>query len=327
MPLPKQVEQDIKEIEEYEKQLAAPVDGETPPEPAPEPAIPPVGEPLAVEPVPTPVVVELKQVSEREIDWPHKYRTLEGKYQAEVPRLHGQVKELTTQVATLMQQVEKVKQQPEPKPATPEPAVSAKEIESFGADLIDVQRRIAAEAVAPFQEQIKLRDNRIAKLEEALQKVGGDVTTVTFEQRLAREIPDFSQVNADPKWIAWLDEIDPYTSEPRRAFAEFVYGQGDVAKLRNVVDFYKKSTSQTPVPPKDVERQQRQAELERQVTPTRTTTPSSAVSPANTRVFTEAEMVGLFNKVRVLNVGGKYDEAAKLEAELSEAYMQNRVRG
>jgi hypothetical protein len=34
-----------------------------------------------------------------------------------------------------------------------------------------------------------------------------------------------------------------------------------------------------------------------------------------------------FDKVRDLNVSGKYDEAAKLENELSEAYMQGRVRG
>jgi hypothetical protein len=34
-----------------------------------------------------------------------------------------------------------------------------------------------------------------------------------------------------------------------------------------------------------------------------------------------------FNTVRQLNIAGKYEEAAKLEAELSEAYMQGRVRG
>jgi hypothetical protein len=33
-----------------------------------------------------------------------------------------------------------------------------------------------------------------------------------------------------------------------------------------------------------------------------------------------------WNKTRNLNTSGKYDEAAKLEAELTAAYMEGRVR-
>jgi hypothetical protein len=182
--------------------------------------------------------------------------------------------------------------------------------------------------VEPLKTELTKRDERITQLEQNVTKAGGEVATLTFEQRLATQVPDFAAINVDPKWIAFLDEIDPYTNEPRRAFAEFVYNAGDVAKLKGIVDFYKKTVTPAPAPILDDDvRSQRQAELERQVAPSRTVTPSNPSQPQNTRVYTEAEMNAQFGRVRQLNISGKYEEASKLEAELSEAYMQGRVRG
>lgn len=317
--LPKQVEQDLRELEEYEASMVPPANTEeTPPAVEPPVEVPP----KQVEPAPAPVV-EQKPDSV----WEHKYRTLEGKYQAEVPRLHQQNKELATQLQTLTATVEVLKQ-PQQTPSATEPLVSAKDVEEYGQDLIDVQRRVAREVMAPLQVELSKRDAVIAELRKAQEKTGADVTAVTFEQRLAQSVPDFQTINVSPEWIAFLDEPDPFTGEPRRAFAEYAYNNQHVDGVKKVVDFFKamKSPTQT-APDPAAERQARQAELERQVTPTRTTA-SQPVNPAvSTRIYTEAEMVAQFSKVRALNVSGKYDEASKLEAELSDAYVQNRVRG
>lgn len=316
MALPKQVEQQLREIEEIEKQMGGPskpaedtaaVDiQQTDPAPA--------EEPIASEPeVKAP---EVKTTS----DWEHKYRTLEGKYSAEVPRLHQQNKELATTLQSLQERVELL-DAAAPSTSDDDRLVSDKDVEEYGQDLIDVQRRVAREVLSS---ELKARDVKIAQLEKALTKTGGDVATMSFEQRLAMEVPDFAAINADPAWIAWLDETDPYTGEPRRAFAEFAYTNGDISKIRKVVDFYKTNTNQTP---EDAVRQQRQTELERQITPTRANTAPSTASSVKDRIYTEAVMTREFNKVKELNLVGKYEDAAKLENELSEAYMQGRVRG
>lgn len=319
--LPRQVEQDLRELEAYEASLAptAVVTAEdTPPVVKPPVETPP----KKVEPVVAPVV-ETKPDSV----WEQKYRTLEGKYQAEVPRLHQQNKELASQLQTLSATVETLKQ-PQQTPPQTESLVSAKDVEEYGQDLIDVQRRVAREEMAPLRAELSKRDTVIAELRESQKKTGADVSAMTFEQRLAQSVPGFSEINVSPEWIAFLDEPDPFTGEPRRAFAEYAYNNQNVDSVKKVVDFFKStqapgSTTLNPA----AERQARQAELERQVTPTRTTA-SQPVNPAvSTRIYTEAEMVAQFNRVRVLNVGGKYDEASKLEAELSDAYIQGRVRG
>lgn len=322
MALPKQVEQQLREVEEMERALTV-----KPEEPLAE--TPPAAS--AVESAPTEVVVESQVVelkpSEPPADWEQKYRSLQGHFDREVPKLHAQNKELVTQLQGLQVQMDTLK----PQPKAEDSLVTEADVEAFGADLISVQRRIAREvmreSVAPLEAEIKQRDEKIAKLEAALQHTDGTVTAMSFEQKLAIAVPGFDQLNTDPKWIAWLDETDPYTGEPRRGFAEYVYGQGDVVKLKHVVDMYTKSSAAPAVDPQETERQQRQTELQHQITPSRSSTASSTAPAANTRLYTEAEMVNQFSKVRTLNVAGKYDEAAKLEAELSDAYIQGRVRG
>ena len=320
MALPKQVEQQMKEIEEMERALTAQSEGDATPEPVAETQ--PVQE-QPTEPVEQAPVAEAKPVEPTE-DWAQKYRSLKGHFDAEVPRLHQQNKELLTQLQTMQAQIadlQKPKQQ-----AVDERLVSDEEEERYGADLIDVQRRVAKEVmrdmVKPLQDDLAKRDAKIAQLEAQLGKTSGDVTTLTFEQQLEKAIPNFAQLNTDPKWIAWLDEVDPYTQEPRRSYAEYVYGNGDVVKLKQIVGFYETSTNQQP---QDQQRQQRQTELQRQVAPSRTATASTA--PQGERFYTEAENNRMWNKVKELYSKGQNDEAAKIESELSQAMMQGRIRG
>ena len=96
MTLPKAVAAATEELAALEQQLQAPVEPETPPDgqtetpPAPEPSPEPApAAPVASTDVPHP---EPQEVPEEK--WEHKYRRLQGKYDAEVPRLHQQVKEL-----------------------------------------------------------------------------------------------------------------------------------------------------------------------------------------------------------------------------------------
>ena len=320
--LPKQVVQDMLDIEEMEKQYVV----QTPPaDPPPDetPVDPPAAEakPEGEQQKPK---ASTPEVDPNSPTWEQRFRSLQGKFDSEVPVLARQNKELLTQIEDLRRKVEtKVEPQTPPKA---ESFVTDKDVTEYGAELIDVQRRVAKEVMAPLQELVKQRDAEIAELKTMLTKTGGEVAAVTFEQRLSQAIPEFAKINSDPKWIAFLDEPDPYTMEPRRVFAEYAYNNGNVDKLKGIIDFFKTTTGQNATPAVD-ERQLRQAELERQITPTRANSQPSTAPTAQTRIYTEGEMVSLFSQVRGMNVAGKYDEAAKLEAELSDAYVQGRVRG
>lgn len=310
MGLPKQVQQDIKDIAEMERQLGAA-------EPEATPVAPEAPAPEAVvgdqPPVATPNQPEVKPEDDAEV-WKQKYRTLKGMFDADVPRLHSQVKQLTAEVTALTQKLE---QKPaEPTPDAPK-LVTAADVETFGADLVDLQRRIAQEVSATFQGQLEALSAQNAELKQKLDQTGTRVGEMTFEQRLNRAVPDFDAINADPTWVGWLDEVDPLLRAPRRVVAQEAFDNGDVEAIAHYVSLFRQSAQPVPQDTK------RQDELERQVTPTRISAASSTAPQG--KVYTVASWGTAYNRVAQLNAQGKYDEATKLEAELDAAANEGRV--
>lgn len=143
--------------------------------------------------------------------------------------------------------------------------------------------------------------------------------SVSFEARLLKAVPDFEQINADPAWIEWLDEVDPLIRAPRRAIAQQAYTNGDVEAVKSYVDLWRKS--QAPAQPAPAV--SRQQELQRQVQPSRATT--SAPSSGGKKTYTMGEAEALFNRIQHLTAQGRIDEAKRLDAEISAAYAEGRI--
>lgn len=319
MALPKQVEAQLKELEALEKQLS---EGKNQPapeaEPAPEPTEP--AEPKTQDPEPTePVETKPKPVEpeSQEETWQQRYKTLKGMYDAEVPRLHAQMKELKAEMDT----VRKAAETKAPEPVAPkeqEKLVTDEDVQAFGADLIEVQRKVAREVAMEFRGDIDALRAENAKLQEQLNQTGTKVTEASFEQRLHRAVPDFEAVNADPKWIEWLNEIDPLLRAPRKVVAQEAFNKGDAEAVAHYVTLFRGSAA--PV----AKANPKAEELERQIQPTRSAA-SAPVASSKGRVYTNADMQKMFAKAATLGAQGKLEEARKLEAEIDAAYMDGRV--
>jgi uncharacterized protein YukE len=315
MALPKQVEQELKEVEELEKQLMAKPEeaGESEPEqeaPAAEPE-----KPQEPEPVQQAAPTEPKAVEVPEETWQQKYKTLQGMYDAEVPRLHSQLKEMQSQIEAL-------KKKPEPtKEAEPEPKrkklVTDADVESFGQDLIDLQKRVAREVAMEFEETLDALKAKNAELEKLLAQTGNQIGSTAFETKLHRMVPDFDSINADPKWVAWLDEYDPIVRGPRRVVAQDAFNRGDAEAIADYVKLFKSTTAPAAAP-------QKNQELERQVQPTRAANNATPTSQKG-KIYSTKEIEKMFEKVTRFNIEQKFDDARKLEAEIDAAYLEGRV--
>jgi len=317
MALPRQVEAQLRELEALEKQLAegqnpAPAEPDpTPAEPPQDPQPPPT-EPKPVEPTPTPtepVVAEEK--------WEQKYKTLKGMYDAEVPRLHADLRDLKAQVDSLRKASETKPVEPA-KPAAPTKLVTDADVEAFGQDLIEVQRKVAREVAAEFRGELDAMRAENEKLREQLTSTGTQVSEASFEQRLYRMVPDFEAVNADPKWIAWLNEVDPLLRAPRSSVAQQAFNRGDAEGVAHYVAMFKQTIA--PVEQKA----DKTEELERQLQPNRGATSAPPTSQKG-KVYTNADIEKMFRKAADLGTKGQSDAAKKLEAEIDAAFMEGRV--
>lgn len=320
MALPRQVEKQLREVEELEKRMQA--QGEEPASDTAEAEPKESAEPKAE--AEQPVVKETPKeqaAPEPKDDFQQKYNTLRGKYDAEVPRLHAQVKELTVQVQGLQQQLqakEEAVEQAEQKVAS---LVTDADREAFGEDLLDVQRRVAMEVASKYESRLEQQAKVIAELKQEIGQTRGQVGEMSFEQRLNSQIDGFSKLNHDPKWVEWLNEYDPIIRGPRRIAAQAAYDREDVDAITDYVKMFRDSTA-----PKAEEPKPRQTELEKQVTPTRSAQNSVQSTDSGKRVYSSKEMSRLWDKVRNLNMKQRYDEANKLEADITAAYVEGRVR-
>ena len=319
MALPKQVEAQLKEIEAIEKQLeegqqqpTEPVEPTEPTEPVeattpePEPTEPVESKPKPVEPEP------------QEEKWEQKYKTLKGMYDAEVPRLHAQLKDLKAQMDSLRQAAE-AKPVEQPKPAAKEKLVTDEDVQAFGADLIEVQRKVAREVAMEFRADLDAMKAENDELRKMLAQTGNQVSEATFEQRLHRLVPDFDQINLDPKWVDWLNEIDPLLRAPRKSIAQEAFNRGDAEGVAHYVSLFRQTTE-----PAEAPKSKAKSELERQIQPTRSAATAQTASPKG-RIYTDSDVRVMYQKAATLGAQGKLEEARKLEAEIDAAYMDGRV--
>ena len=333
MALPKQVQKQLDEVEELEKQLEA--QGE---ETKAKPEVKkkktskkakaedtevevtddePIEEPVAVEA--TPADDSIEEVSE---SFKQKYATLRGKYDAEVPRLHQQVKELTDQMNAIREEAQAAKKAEAEKPKEKVSYVTDADREEYGDDLIDFQRRVAKEVSQDYEERFEQQSRVIQDLQSKISNTDNQVGEVGFTQKLNALVPGFDQLDNDERWVAWLNEIDPMTRGPRRDQAQAAFNSGDAEAVAHYVSLFRGS-----VEPVANGKSDRQTELEKQVTPSRSaSTVASKSSNNSSKIYSEKELDRGWTKIRDLNTQGKYDDAEKLEAELTVAYMEGRVK-
>ncbi len=253
-------------------------------------------EPMSTETpdVPTPEVQQPAPVASQSADLEHRFKVLQGKYNAETPKLHQQVRELSQKLEQAVTALQSKADAPKPKE---ESLVTEADVEAFGADLVSMARRAAQDEFkklskqfvedmdrryAPVVEQVKWQEQRIVQSDE--EKFWGAVHAPTAA-------PDFESVNADPRWFAFLDTRVPGTSFTRRSMAEEALTRLDATALIEQVAEYKRSIGEAPNPAPDMTKTTTKAakpSLSSQVSPSssRATVPTS---PTAGRRWTSAE--------------------------------------
>lgn len=318
MALPQQVQAELEAAERLEQQLAqgseAPAGQQSPPEdPKPAPAAPAEGQPV-VQPEPQPAPQD---------DWKRRYQILQGKYDAEVPQLHQTVKQLTESLRHTQELIARQQSQTPPEPKKRESLVTPKDEETFGADLVDLARRVTREESRVVLERLESLEQLVRDMRPSVDKVGQVAKEVAmsrqemFNADLLRLVPDWQTVNVDEKWLAWLAEYDPMAGAIRQAALDAAAGSLDAKRVAAIFNAFKAQNPPAPNP-----QDQAQAELARQVAPGRSATASAA--PRGEKTFTGVEYQYWADPRRVHDT--PKDKLEQMLALLSTAEAEGRIR-
>lgn len=263
-------------------------------------------------------------------DLAHKYRTLQGMYSAEVPRLHAQNRELNGRVQQLEQLLATITSQTNTQPAAaPTKLLTDKDVEEYGESL-DVMRRAA-------REEISSADARIAQLERTIMQLQGNlvpqVNNLTQRQAMNSEqqfwadlssaVPNWKDVNDSQDFQNWLLEVDPLTGISRQTILEDAQRNLESARVGNFFKSWLEISGQANVAQNN-RRQTTASELERQVTPGRSRNTGNPVGN-QAKSYTRDDINGFFRDVRDGKYKGREAERDRIERDIFAAQRENRI--
>jgi hypothetical protein len=170
--------------------------------------------------------------------------------------------------------------------------------QNFGPELLDVAIRSARHAMAPVvdrleQENEQLRDHVAREVQRNLQ------------QRVEAAVPDWRQVNEDPRWLSWLQGYDGLSGYKRQDMLNDATAKGDAERVIRFFRGFRGEAGQPGQPGHPGPRQ--------------------FVQPGSGQIYDRSQIVAMARRRQ----RGLIDDATwrRWEVELCRASKEGRVRG
>jgi len=201
----------------------------------------------------------------------HKYKSLEGKYNAEIQRQYTQIQEQQREIDKLrdmvieMQKKESAVKEPESRQPErvqiPRDAVrkyiTDKDIDEFGQPTVDLVTRIASgiaeEALTNYNSALSQNINRkFAEYEQKFNPIVQEIDTVKntqartvydwFTNEMRKNVKDYDLYVNSPQFLEWLDQPDEaHPDWTNRSFYDTAVSYGNVAEAARIFNRFLKT--------------------------------------------------------------------------------------
>ena len=260
-----------------------------------------------------------------------RYKTLQGMYNAEVPRLHAEKRDMANRVSQLEQLLagmQQPKTEPVPKAEAPKLITDA-DVEEYG-DSIEVMRRVSKEETSAAEQKLKQLEKQIEALQTNVlprveQVAANQVKTSeqAFWSELSTTVPDWRDMNDNQDFQNWLLEIDPLTGISRQTYLEDAQRNLDVGRVSNFFNTWKENNGGVSNAQPN-RKAQASTELERQVSPGKSKSTGKPQSNSG-KTYSTDDIKSFFDEVRKGNYRNKEDERDRIERDIFAAQREGRI--
>jgi hypothetical protein len=278
-----------------------------------------------------------QEVSEE--SWQQRFLSMQGRWKSSQVQL-GQLQEQLVQVGDELSRATELLsragvQQQAPHGGQSAPLghghgnlITEQDRETYGEDMIDLARRAALEAVSPELTALKaenadLKKNQISNAQKELRT------------QLARAVPNWKNIQADPRWAQFLRLPNIYTNEVRAKMLKAAWDAGDASRTIALFQDFEKEVKATggqlpsgqqaqPTPaPREAA-----LDLENLAAPGRARPASGdAHVPAEKPTYSRAQISQFYSDSRKGVYNGRQAEYDRIQNDLSAAQREGRIRG
>lgn len=275
------------------------------------PAEPPAGDPPAPQPgaEADELRAQLKATEEALAKSQQAFRTLQNKYNEEVPRFAAQVKELSEAVKAANEARTKAYE------AGELTSLTEKDREIVGEDVVGIISKAAREiATHEVESRLKPILDRVNRFEQ--------MTTEGYQATLDRFVPAWDKQNDDPKFLAWLQDIDPATQKLRD---ELLQRAHDAKQGYLVADIFLAFREGREIGARD----KPEPKKEQSPSPRKGAEggPPPTDAQAGKRMWSRAEIQNFYRDKREGKYKGRAEEARNIENDIVAAYGEGRISG
>ncbi len=267
-------------------------------------------------------------------DWKQKYNVLQGKYDAEVPRLIQQLRDAEVRMNGLEDRMTPPAKEEE----TPAPRsdFTPEEIADYGEDLLDVIGRKAREIVeSEYLPQMNSMTTEMNSLKtqvgETGQKVAKQETNEVFAQ-LDATVEHWRKINVDPEFHVWLDQVDAFSGATRKNLMLNAFNRKNAHQVKAFFDKYNEENATfTPDPtagPSGQGGTQTTATLDLNdyIAPGQPKSGGDVGAPKDKRIWSNIEIGSFYSDVQKGRYKSRPDDKARIEADIISATREGRIR-
>jgi len=267
-----------------------------------------------------------QDVNNQDETFEQKYRTLQGMYNAEVPRLNSQVQELTQRGQNMEQLVATMQATPAPAPApSPASVLTEEEVEEYG-ESIDIMRKVSQEIAGQYQQQIadltstvqQLQGTVVPRVEQIANQQAHSAEQI-FWSELTKSVPNWREVNDNQDFQSWLLETDPLSGLTRQTYLDDAQRNQDVTRVASFFSSWQSATGAVVAQPNRAA-----SELEKQVSPGKGRS-GAASTTSEIKTYTPQDITNFFEKVRSGGFEGNEEERDAIERDIFAAQSDGRI--
>ncbi len=256
----------------------------------------------------------------QETSFEQRYRALQGKYDAEVPRLNSAIDDLSRRlheanqrIADLADENRRLKddamqrEQDGGQANEGKTAINPDDFASYGQVFVELATML--NNVMTSNADISKKINEVGKTQARKSDSGSEQA---FYDALTKEVPDWRAQNYDPNFITWLKVVPQYSNQSRLEYLREKEAGRDVAACAQV---FKDFRSQDPDPQPGGQ----PVDVARQLSPQSSPGAGDGAAAAASRTWTRAQIKQFFDdkaKGRYKGPLGTPEDAAALERDI-----------
>jgi len=271
------------------------------------------------------------------VNWEQRFRTVQGKYDGEVPGLHQQIRNLQN-IITSMQEAAAA---PQIIPPQPHIEVTPEDRELYGEELISKVGGWANMATQHRFAQLEAQNQQLRQELSQVKEGQGQTSQHMVQQGVMSQLdmdPELAgrwrTINDDTGFNDWLSDFDPYSGQQRLWLLRDAFARGDAVRTGR---FFKAYLSEHTAPPARLAAPAHtqnghapssagQMRLDQLVAPGRSASPgASSGASQERRMWTNREIGAFYRDVQRGVFRGRDADKDRIEQDIVNAAAEGRV--